>query len=156
MERWCAIAVTNDQPWRALRSAIDEPWTGDPTFATAAGRLEHAADPDARVAAWTEAHTVDEVEAALRAAGVPVSRAVTGDDVAANAADHASGFFAPLDHPSSGTQYYTGLPFTLNGGRVPPRRPPMLGEHTEAVLYDLLGLESDEVGALLACGAVGY
>lgn len=32
----------------------------------------------------------------------------------------------------------------------------MLGEHTEAVLYDLLGLESDEVGALLACGAVGY
>ena len=66
----------------------------------------------------------------------------------ANEADHASGFYPLLDHPTSGTLHYTGMPFTLDGRRVPTKRPPLLGEHTEAVLYDVLGLEAAEVGAL--------
>jgi len=154
--RWCAIAVTSEAQWEAFCSAVDEPWTDDPSFATNELRLEHAGDLDGHIAAWSASRTVEQVEVALDAAGVPVSRAVTGADMAANEADHASGFFAPLDHPTSGTHYYTALPFTLDGRRVSPKRPPMLGEHTEAVLYDLLGLESDEVGELLASGAVGY
>jgi formyl-CoA transferase len=84
----------------------------------------------------------------VRAIGVPVSRAVTGADMGANEADHASGFYPLLDHPTSGTLHYTGMPFTLDGRRVPTKRPPLLGEHTEAVLYDVLGLEAAEVGAL--------
>ena len=154
--RWVAMAATTEDQWRALVAAIKEPWTDDAAFASVESRLEHADDLDTHIAAWTEARAVDEVEATLRAVGVPVSRAVTGEDMAANEADHASGFFAPLDHPTAGTHHYTALPFTLNGRRVPPKRPPLLGEHTESVLYELLGLDSDEVGELLASGAVGY
>jgi crotonobetainyl-CoA:carnitine CoA-transferase CaiB-like acyl-CoA transferase len=155
-DRWCAIAVTSEEQWNALQATVDEQWTDDPAFATVESRLEHAAELDAYVAAWTGVRSAEEVEAALRAAGVPVSRAVTGDDMAANDADHASGFFPALDHPTAGTHHYTGLPFTLDGKRVPSKRPPLLGEHTKSVLYDLLGLEGDEVAELLASGAVGY
>ena len=154
--RWCALAVATDDQWSAFRGALSEPWVHDPAFATTESRLEHQDALAAHIASWTGARNAEQVEATLRAAGVLVSRAVTGDDMAANEADHASGFFAPLDHPTAGTHRYTALPFALDGRRVPLKRPPLLGEHTEAVLYDLLGLDGDEVGELLACGAVGY
>ena len=77
--------------------------------------------------------------------------------MAANGTDASSGFFVPLDHPTVGTHHYTGLPFTLDDGqRVPLRRPPLLGEHTERVLYDLLELDVESVSELIAQGAVGY
>ena len=156
-DRWCAITVTSEDDWAAFHAAIGEPWSRSESFATVEGRLAHAHDLDLHVASWTAARTVEEVERVLRGAGIPVSRAVTGDDMAANGTDASSGFFVPLDHPTVGTHHYTGLPFTLDDGqRVPLRRPPLLGEHTERVLYDLLELDVESVSELIAQGAVGY
>ncbi len=156
-DRWCAIAVTTDLEWAALCGEVDEPWTRRPEYEKAAGRLARRDELNEKVAAWTAPQDVEAVERRLRAVGVSVSRVVIGQDMAEAAADHASGFFAALDHPTIETRSYTGLPFTDGEGRrLSLRRPPLLGEHTEYVLVDLLGLDAASVNTLLADGAAGW
>lgn len=156
-DRWCAIAVTTDAEWAALRAELAQSWAEDGRYETLEGRLADVDALDAAIADWTRGQDPAELERRLRAAGVPVSRVVIGDDMASAEADHASGFFAALDHPTMETHYYTGLPFRDGAGRRPAlRRAPLLGEHTEYVLFDLLDLEPEEVNTLLAERAVGW
>ena len=156
-DRWCALAVASDVEWAALRGEIGEPWADAPQYATCAGRHEHAEALDEAIASWTCGQDPAALEQRLRAAGVCASRVVIGQDMADSEADHASGFFPALDHPTAGTHHYTGLPFTDGEGRrLPLRRAPLLGEHTQYVLFDLLGLDAEEAHALIADGAVGW
>ena len=156
-DRWVAFAVEDDAQWTRLRSTLNEPWMEDATYATAAGRLAAASELDVRFSEWAKTKRLDEVEVIMRTAEVPCSRVVTGDDMAADERAHASGFFPAVSHPSAETRYYTGIPVLLRGqGRPATRRPPMLGEHTEQVLYELLSLTPSEVNILMAEKTVGY
>ena len=156
-DRWVAFAVEDDAQWARLRSTLNEPWMEDATYATAAGRLAAASELDVRFSEWAKTKRLDEVEVIMRTAEVPCSRVVTGDDMAADERAHASGFFPAVSHPSAETRYYTGIPVLLRGqGRPATRRPPMLGEHTEQVLYELLSLTPSEVNTLMAEKTVGY
>jgi formyl-CoA transferase len=60
-----------------------------------------------------------------------------------------------VDHPSAGRIKLTGSPLKLLGspptGEVPP---PLLGEHTEAILTEVLGLDAAGIARLRALGAV--
>ncbi|MEE3133177.1 MAG: CoA transferase [Pseudomonadota bacterium] len=155
-DRWVAFAVEDDAQWARLRNTLDEPWMEDATYATAAGRLAAASELHVRFSEWAKAKRLDEVEESMRTAEVPCSRVVTGDDMAADERAHASGFFPAVSHPSAETRYYTGIPVLLRGqGRPATRRPPMLGEHTEQVLYELLCLTPNEVNTLMAEKTVG-
>ena len=156
-DRWVAFAVEDDAQWYRLRSSVNEPWMGDAAYETAAGRIAAFDTLDDRFSEWAKTKGVDEVEAIMRTADVPCSRVVTGDDMAADKHAHVSGFFPAVSHPSAATRHYTGIPVLLRDqGRPATRRPPMLGEHTEQVLYELLGLTPDEVNALMAEKTVGY
>ena len=64
-------------------------------------------------------------------------------------------FFPALAHPTSGIRRYTGLPVLVEGERPTVRRSPLLGEHTEGVLHDLLKLPAGEVERLVGSGVVG-
>jgi crotonobetainyl-CoA:carnitine CoA-transferase CaiB-like acyl-CoA transferase len=160
-DRWVAIAVETDLAWQRLLPLIGPPpdslaerlesLAGNP------GRLEHADAIDRWLARWTCGQTVAAVERALRAAGVACSRVVIGDDLAADEALHANGFFAELDHPRMGSKTYTGLPVRLVGyGRVAVTRPPLLGEHTEQVLSEIAGLDREALSALRGARAIGF
>ena len=152
-ERWVAIAVEDDAQWARFAALVHEGWTADSGYQKAAGRLARAAELDGHLAAWTAAQSVAEVERKLRGAQVPVSRVVTGDDMAAQ----DTGFFPAVAHPIAGTHRYTALPVRDGTGRRPAtRRPPLLGEHTERVLLRLLELDGEEVASLMAEGVVGH
>jgi crotonobetainyl-CoA:carnitine CoA-transferase CaiB-like acyl-CoA transferase len=155
-DTWCALAVCSDQQWVRLRGLIPDPRLQTERFATTAGRLQHVDELENRVAAWTTGFTPPELEALLRAHGVPASRIVTGFDLVKCADAHHDGLFTMATHPLVGSHWYTGLPFMDGAGRRPElRRPPLLGEHTEYVLHEILGLSGAEVSRLLASGAVG-
>lgn len=155
-QRWLALAVANDRQWTRLQGVVEE--LASVAFDTKAARLANADAIDRALSAWCRPRTVNEAEAALRTAGVPVSRVVTGDDMAAT----DTSFFAALAHPTSGTRRYTGVPVLLHGSERPAARrlrttrSPLLGEHTEAVLRDLLCLSGDEVARLMAEKVVGH
>lgn len=156
-DTWCAVAVSDEAEWARFQEVVAEDWVRDRRFAGVEGRLRHVEELDGNVAAWTRRRTAGEVEALLRAACVPASRLVTGHDLVASERDHHGGIFAAVSHPTSGMHWYTGLPFEAAAtGRPEVRRPPLLGEHTEYVLYDILGLSGAEVSDLMASGAVGY
>jgi 2-methylfumaryl-CoA isomerase len=57
--------------------------------------------------------------------------------------------FAMLEQPGIGSYLVPGSPLQLSGAeRVPPRRAPLLGEHTDEVLTDVLQLSSGQIGRL--------
>ena len=68
----------------------------------------------------------------------------------------ARGYFAEVEHPELGRTFrYPRAPYLFNGSpwRV-ARRPPLLGEHTNEILRDDLGIDSTEIAALMAEGII--
>jgi 2-methylfumaryl-CoA isomerase len=60
-----------------------------------------------------------------------------------------------IEHPEVGTYRMPGSPLSFsNADRVPVRRAPLLGEHTEAILSELAGLSTLEIGRLHDGGVV--
>jgi benzylsuccinate CoA-transferase BbsF subunit len=156
-DAWCALAVETDDHWQRLAAVIAEDWAFEPGLATAEGRLAQGDRLDALISGWTQDRTASEVEQLLREARVPVSRVVTGDDLAMDESAHGDGLFSCVAHPTAGARWYTGLPVTGPAGeRIPLRRAPLLGEHDGYVLFELLGLSAGEASALVNSGAIGY
>jgi formyl-CoA transferase len=59
-----------------------------------------------------------------------------------------------VDHPERGRYSTVGCPFTLSDSPVEVKRSPLLGEHTEEILRDLLDRPDGELERLTAAGAV--
>jgi 2-methylfumaryl-CoA isomerase len=110
------------------------------------------------LAPWFAARGVDEIAPVFDAAGVTWSefrsfrRAVTEDPDLSD----DNPMMAMLDQPGLGRYPVPGLPATFSGlDRQPPAPAPTLGADTEAVLADVAGLGSGEIGALFDAGIVG-
>jgi len=65
------------------------------------------------------------------------------------------GYYVYLDHPETGRSAYDGPPFKLSKTPGRLRAPaPLLGEHTEYVCREILGLGDEEVADLLVEGVL--
>jgi benzylsuccinate CoA-transferase BbsF subunit len=64
------------------------------------------------------------------------------------------GYWQSVDHPEMGPSRFTSPPYRLDGERIALKRPPLLGEHTEAVLGDILGYSAERIAALKEAGAL--
>jgi crotonobetainyl-CoA:carnitine CoA-transferase CaiB-like acyl-CoA transferase len=173
-DEWCAISIQTDRQWQALAAtleladprfaglasrrehdqgrdgAIELPSPSDPRFASLAGRREHHDEVDALIEGWTTQRTGAEVEARLRAAGVPAERLRRSRDVLADPV--SSRLFPPLEDPPGQRQLMSALPFSA--GSVPLKRSPHVGEHTTSVLEEWLRLTSAEIEQLEAAEAL--
>jgi len=153
-ERWCAIAVTNDQEWQALCHAMGEPpWSQDPRFATLRGRRRHQEELDAHIEAWTQGFPPEQVMVTLQAAGVPCGIVSTTEDVHNDPQLKHRHHYWPLEHLEMGTVSYDGPSFRLS--KTPcevPRPAPCLGQHNEYIYKDFLGMSEEEYVALLVEG----
>jgi len=63
--------------------------------------------------------------------------------------------FATVDHPGVGRYRMPSSPLRILGSRRAVRRAPLLGEHTDEVLGDVLGMSTGEIGRLHDAGTVG-
>ncbi len=156
--RVMVIGLTERQ-WRGL---LEVTGTGAEIDALAArlgrdlgreGERYHARDQiTAILAPWFAARSVGDFAAAFDAAGVTWSefrsfaRAVREDpDLSPE-----NPMFALVDQPGIGAYPVPGSPIAFSAAaREDPRPAPRLGEHTEAILADVLGLGSGEIGALM-------
>jgi crotonobetainyl-CoA:carnitine CoA-transferase CaiB-like acyl-CoA transferase len=84
VQRWCAIAVTDDAAWRRLVAVIAQPWAAAARFATAGQRLRCGGDIDRRLTGWTRPRPADAVVAALQAVAVPAAVVATPADLASD------------------------------------------------------------------------
>jgi benzylsuccinate CoA-transferase BbsF subunit len=54
-----------------------------------------------------------------------------------------------LDHPVAGRRLYTNVPYKLSNTTLPPSRPaPLLGQHTDEICRELLGMPAEEIRRL--------
>jgi len=155
-DRWCAVAVLTDAQWRALADVIGAAGlAGDPGLATAAGRLARVDEVEAAVARWMADRDAEAAMAALQRAGVPAG--VVADPQTLMERDpqlRHRGYWQHLDHPELGVATYTSPPYRLDGERVELERPPLIGEHTDAVLGGILGYDAARIAALRKSGAI--
>jgi len=156
-DRWCAIAVFDDEEWHRFIAAIDEPhWLTDPRFASRDARLRHRDALDALVETWTRERTPEDVAARLQQAGVRAGVVADAEDLCVRDAHlQARGYWVRAPTPEGTEVTLDGIPYRL--GRTPARVDgpgPLLGEHTTAILRDVLGMDEAEIAALRAQAVV--
>jgi benzylsuccinate CoA-transferase BbsF subunit len=155
-DRWIAIAVTTDEEWRGFCRVAGQSWTGDARFATATGRLAAVDELDRLVGAWTRDRVAEELMDALQAEGVPAGVVQNHDDLLHHDPHlRDRGYFVALDHPEAGRRIHDGVAARLSATPGSIRTPaPLLGEHNDFILGDLLGLSEDAINQLYLDGAI--
>jgi crotonobetainyl-CoA:carnitine CoA-transferase CaiB-like acyl-CoA transferase len=156
-ERWVAIACFSDDQWRSLVEAIGgAEWARDQKFASLGSRKQHEDELDANLSAWTADEDAYEIMHDLQARGVPAGVVQSAREVL-DYDEHLRerGFYTYLDHPETGRAAYDGPPFKLSRTPGELRSPaPTLGQHTEYVCKEILGLTDEEIADLLVAGAL--
>ncbi len=150
-DRWCVIAVFTDEEWHSFSKVIGDPTlTTNPKFSTLPARKENEEELDSLVEEWTITHSAEEVMSLMQAAGVAAGVVETGEDLLEHDPQlkHRR-FFQELDHPEIGKHYARGPAFVLSKCPCELQRAPLLGEHCEYVLKEILGMSDDEIAELV-------
>jgi crotonobetainyl-CoA:carnitine CoA-transferase CaiB-like acyl-CoA transferase len=150
------VGVGNDALWRAFCAAAGlADLAADPRYATNADRVRNYPALRGRIAPVLRARRVEEWLALLEGAGVPCGRVRTVAEALESEQVRARGLLLEVAHPRIGAGRYLGSPIHLSGaGRGSRRPPPLLGEHTQEVLAERLGLSPAEVEELRRQGVV--
>ncbi len=145
-DRWVAISVLTDQEWEGFCRVVGNPeWTKEEKFATLDGRVKNSDELDKHVNEWTEKYTPEQVMEMMQNAGVAAGVVATAQDSEADPQLKAYDFFREIEHPYLGKQKFFHPPgFTLSGVTAELHRPVFLGEHTEYVCKDILGISDDD------------
>ena len=156
IDRWLAIEVHSDDEFGRLAATMGRPELAeDDRFATAAARKRNEAELDEIIGAWTRERDRDWMARELCAAGVAAAPSRDARDLYADSHLRARGSFVTVEHPEWGDLELVGPPFRIEGRDLTPRRAPLLGEHTDAILGGLLGLSNDELADYRSRGIVG-
>ena len=154
-DRWIAIACTDEAQFAALCRVAGAHWASDDRFGTLAARLANRELLEAEMTAWTTTQERDDLEAALIAAAVPAHRVATAADAFTDPQLAALGHFPTVVHAEVGEVPVEASRVRLS--RTPatlPRPAPLIGEHNQHVLSDILGLSEDEIIEVVASGAL--
>ena len=100
--------------------------------------------------------TYEEWEALLLAKGIPMGAINTIDQVVKHPQVQARGMIVESDHPVAGKVKVVGVPVKLSETPGSVRDPaPLLGQHTDVVLREYLGMGEADIAALRQAGAIG-
>ena len=145
------LGVGNDRQFRAFCAFAGEPaLAADPRFTTNTLRVANRAACDERVAALTKKHPTAHWIDGLAKRAVPCGPVNTIDKVFADPQVQARKMVVEIPHTATGKpERYIASPIKMSATPVEYRRgAPMVGEHTEEVVRELLGMEKAEVAKL--------
>ncbi|MDH4146178.1 MAG: CoA transferase [Acidimicrobiia bacterium] len=153
---WVAIACRHDDDWAAIAAEVDADWATAERFRTMAGRLAAEDELDSLVETWTRGRGHYELAAALQARGVPAAAvARPGERIDEDPNTAEWGLWPTVVHREMGDVRVDGYPVHFSGTdwRIEASAP-CLGEHTDAVFGDLLGLSAKELDQLRGEGVI--
>ena len=157
-DEWLAVAVTDDAQWTALVQVMGTPeWARNPALGTAACRRTRHDHIDRGIAAWCVQREAAPTAEMLLNRGIPAAPVVSAARLDRNPHLRARGFFEPVEHPIVGRHAHPTVPLRLASGHARwfTQAAPTLGQHTEAVLRELLGLDDSELAQLRANKIIG-
>jgi crotonobetainyl-CoA:carnitine CoA-transferase CaiB-like acyl-CoA transferase len=150
------VAAGNDSQYQKFVEAGGRPELAhDPRYATNPARVQHRDTLVPLLAAMVLERSRAEWIALLEAVGVPCGPINDIADVFANPQVQARAMAIDLPHPAAGTVKLVRSPMRMSatpaGSDLPP---PMLGQHTEDVLRDVLGKSAEDIAALRTGGVL--
>ena len=149
-DRWVAIEVTSNAQFSALCDAMGKPeLTADPRFRAMDHRKQHHDELDGIIGVWTEQRDPYEAMRLLQESGVPAGAVLNNKDLLEDPHFAARGLFETVGHGDAGTHTHIGLPWKLSDTPLSIRRfAPEVGQHSEQVLGELLGVPETELRRL--------
>ncbi|MDA0909049.1 MAG: formyl-CoA transferase [Proteobacteria bacterium] len=142
--------------WEKVCDLIGEPnWKTDAGFATPPERLDKLNQIFERIEQWTMTKTKFEVMDLCNPLDIPVGPILSMKEIAEDEGLYATGTLVKVDHPERGEYISVGCPIKLSASPVDVERSPLLGEHTEEILRDVLKYSDEEIQAISESGAVG-
>jgi crotonobetainyl-CoA:carnitine CoA-transferase CaiB-like acyl-CoA transferase len=153
---WLVLAVGNDGQWQRFCKAAGRPdLAAEPRFAGNSLRVENRAELVPLVEQVMRTRPTKEWERLLVEAEVPHAPVWTYADVFAHPQAAARGLRVTVTDPEGRPVDLVGTPFHVAGAALPPASaPPRLGQDTDAVLRELLGVDAARLAELRRQGVI--
>ena len=148
--------ITQAPVWQKICDVIGEPdWKTQPGYAKPEERLDKLDEIFNRIEQWTMTKTKFEVMEVCDPLDIPVGQILSMKEIAEDEGLRATGTIVEVDHPERGPYLTVGCPVKLSDSPAEVKRSPLLGEHTEEILRDVLGYNDEELERVVGSGAVG-
>jgi len=147
--------ITQAPVWEAICDVIGEPgWKTDPEYATPKARLPKLNQIFARIEQWTMTKDKFEAMEILNKYDIPCGPILSMKELAEDQSLRKTGTVVEVDHPTRGKYLSVGNPIKLSDSITEVKRSPLLGEHTDEILSDVLRLSAKDIAEIKASGAL--
>ena len=151
-DTWVAISVGADAEWDALVDVVgDKTLAHSPDFADHSARWNNRRALDKAISAWTRTRSAPEITELLQARGVAAMPVMNIADQFADPHLNARETYVEVEHPRVGAEMVYGVPWRFSdtpGGVHNPA--PLLGQHNDYVLGQVLGIDESRLNQLAA------
>jgi formyl-CoA transferase len=134
---------------------IGEPtWKTHPDYAKPVARLPRLNEIFARIEQWTTTKTKFEAMDILNKFDIPCGPILSMKELSEDASLRNTGTIVEVEHPTRGTYLSVGNPIKLSDSPADVKRSPLLGEHTDEILREVLGFSDHQVAEIHDSGAL--
>ena len=141
--------------WEKICDVINEPeWKTNPEYTKPAARLKHLNSIFARIEEWTMTKTKFEAMEILNKDDIPCGPILSMKELAEDQSLRATGTVVEVDHPERGKYLSVGNPIKMSDSPTVVERSPLLGEHTDEILRQVLGFSDHQVAEIHDSGAL--
>ena len=146
--------ITQAPVWEKICDVIGEPtWKTDPNYSKPAVRLPRFNEIFGRIEQWTMTKTKFEAMDILNEFDIPCGPILSMKELAEDKSLRETGTVVEVDHPKRGKYLTVGNPIKMSDSPTEVLRSPLLGEHTDQILAEVLGYSTDDVARIKASGA---
>jgi len=147
--------ITQAAVWQKICDVIGKPeWKEAEGFVTPPERLNKLNLIFEEIEKWTMTKTKFEVMDICNPLDIPVGPILSMKEIAEEPSLRETGTIVEVDHPGRGKYLTVGCPIKLSDTDVEVTRSPLLGEHTDEILADVLGYSAEEIADIKESGAV--
>jgi formyl-CoA transferase len=155
-DRWFVLGAANARQWEMLCEVVGRPELKvDPRFATNQDRVANRIVLQEALNEAFATRDANEWLDRLQEVGIPSGVINTIADVFNHPQAQDRQLKIEIEHPTAGVLGFPGYPYKMSKTPAQAHRPPpLLGEHTDEILLELLGYSSEEVTFLREKGAI--
>ena len=156
-DNWVSICVQSDSEWVDMCTLMGSPELArDPKFSAESVRRSNRDEVDAVVSEWSCTLDGGHIASSAQSVGIAAGRVAKNWQMLEDVHLNAREFFVDLDEPDVGRRKYPGQAIMMGGLRksdwIPSSR---LGEHSEQIAKDILGISLRQIEQLESNGTIG-
>ena len=147
--------ITQAPVWGSICDLIGKPeWKTDADYATPPARLPRLRHIFNTIEQWTMTKSKFEVMEICNEVDIPVGPILSMKEIAEEPSLRKTGTVVEVDHPTRGKYLTVGNPIKMSDSVTEVQRSPLLGEHTNEILRDVLGYSAKEMDEIKSSGAI--